>query len=362
MKHVQHESLRAIVREMVTAAGSTNDEPRLVADNLVYANLTGHDSHGVGMLAAYMSSVLNGELVPNQHAEIVEDNAAVVVIDGKAGYGQVIGYEAMNIGIARAREHGVCVLALRGSYHLGRIGAWGEQCAAAGMVSMHHVNGYGHRSLVTPFRGTEPRYMTNPYCCTLPATENNPAIIADFATSVIAMGKIRVARNKGERLPDGIVFDPAGVPSTDPDVMYEEPNGAIRPVGGHKGYCLALINELVAGALTGGQTSRPETLHESYTILNNMLSIIIDPARLAGTEKFESEMDAAVAHVRSARPENPQEPVLMPGEPERQMMRQRMADGIPIDDESWRGLVEAAVSVGMSAERVEGLAGGGNGG
>ena len=356
MKQVAYESLRAVVRAMVSAAGSTGDEPRLVADNLVYANLTGHDSHGVGMLAAYMDSVRNGELIPNQHAEIVEDNAAVVVIDGKAGYGQVIGVEAMDIGTERARRHGVCVLAIRGSYHLCRIGAWGEQCAAAGMVSMHHVNGYGHRSLVTPFRGTEPRYMTNPYCCTLPATGNHPSIVADFATSVIAMGKIRVAKNKGEQLPDGIIFDAAGRPSNDPNVMYDEPSGAIRPLGAHKGYCMALINELVAGALTGGDTSRPETRHSTYTILNNMLSIIIDPAKLAGVERFESEMDAALALVRSARPQNPARPVLLPGEPERQIMQQRMADGIPIDDESWRGLVSAAVSVGMTAERVEELA------
>ena len=356
MRHVMHENLRAIVREIVTAAGSTGEEPRQVAENLVYANLTGHDSHGVGMLAAYMDSVLNRELIPNQHAEIVEDNGAVVVIDGKAGYGQVIGFEAMNIGIERAREHGVCVLAIRGSYHLCRIGAWGEQCAAAGLVSMHHVNGYGHRPLVTPFRGTESRYMTNPYCCTLPATENNPAIIADFATSVMAMGKIRVARNKGEQLPDGIIYDAAGHPSNDPNAMYDEPAGAIRPVGEHKGYCMALINELVAGALTGGETCRPETRHKTYTILNNMLSIIIDPAKLAGVERFAHEMDAAVAHVRSARREDPQEPVLMPGEPERQLMALRTAEGIPIDDESWRGLVNAAVSVGLAGERVEELA------
>ena len=356
MREVAHESLRTIVREMVSAAGSTGDEPRLVANNLVHANLTGHDSHGVGMLAAYMESVLNGELIPNRHAEIVEDNAAVVVIDGRAGYGQVIGVEAMDIGIERARRHGVCVLAIRGSYHLCRIGAWGERCAAAGMVSMHHVNGYGHRSLVTPFRGTEPRYMTNPYCCTLPATGKHPSIVADFATSVIAMGKVRVAKNKGEQLPEGIIFDAAGRSSNDPNVMYEEPNGAIRPVGDHRGYCLALINELVAGALTGGQTSRPETRHSTYTILNNMLSIIIDPARLAGVERFESEMDAALTHVRSSRPEDPGLPVLLPGEPERQMMQQRMLEGIPIDDASWRGLVAAAVSVGMSAERVEELA------
>ena len=357
MRLVMPENLRAVVREMVEAAGSEGNEPRMVAENLVYANLTGHDSHGVGMLAAYMDSVLSGELVPNQHATIAQDNGAVVVIDGNAGYGQVIGVEAMNIGIERARTHGVCVLAIRGSYHLCRIGAWGEQCAAAGLVSMHHVNGYGHRSLVTPFRGTEPRYMTNPYCCTLPPTDDNPAIVADFATSVIAMGKIRVAKNKGEQLPDGIIFNAAGEPLNDPNAMYDEPTGAIRPVGGHKGYCMALINELVAGALTGGDTCRPQTRHKTYTILNNMLSIIIDPAKLAGVEQFAQGLDVAVAHVRSARAENPEQPVLMPGEPERQIMAQRTADGIPIDDESWRALVGAAVSVGLPASRVEELAG-----
>ena len=355
MKRVHHESLRAIVREMVSAAGSRGDEPQRVADNLVYANLTGHDSHGVGMLPAYMESVSNGELNPNQHAEIIVDHGPVVVIDGKAGYGQVIGVEAMEIGIERAREHGVCVLAIRGSFHLCRIGAWGEQCAAAGMVSMHHVNGFGNRALVAPFRGTDARYATNPYCCALPSTDNNPTFIADFATSVIAMGKIRVAKNKGERLPNGIVFDGRGKPSNDPNVMYEQPQGAIRPLGGHKGYCLALINELVAGALTGGKTWRPETRHENSTILNNMLTIIIDPGRLTDSESFKSEVDAAIAHAKASPLENPDEPVLIPGDPERHTMAQRLADGIPIDAETWCQLLTAADLAGMGADRVEHL-------
>lgn len=348
---IHHKNLRNIAAGMVAAAGSTDAEPRLVADNLVYANLTGHDSHGVGMLPNYMESVRNGELHPNQHARIASDHGAMVVIDGQAGYGQVIGKESMEIGIARAREHGVCVLAIRNSYHLCRIGAWGEQCSAAGMVSINHVNGIGHAPLVAPFQGTDARYSTNPWCCTMPATDNNPALVADFATSVIAMGKVRVAHNRGETLPDGILFDAQGQETNDPAAMYTTPRGAIRPVGEHKGYCLALLNELLAGALTGGGTNRPQTLRTGHTIINNMLSIIIDPQRLTDKAAYDAEIDAALSHVKASPPRNASDPVLAPGDPERQTMKERMAEGIPIDDRSWQQLRDAAALAGMADER-----------
>ncbi|MCH2485861.1 MAG: Ldh family oxidoreductase, partial [Gammaproteobacteria bacterium] len=129
-----HENLRALAKEILTAAGSTGDEPQLVSDNLVEANLAGHDSHGIGMLPRYVASVKTGELIPNQHAKIAIDNGPLVTVDGGAGYGQVIGKEAMDIAIDRVREHGVCVMTIRRSFHLGRIGAWGERCAAAGFL------------------------------------------------------------------------------------------------------------------------------------------------------------------------------------------------------------------------------------
>ena len=357
MKSVQHDNLRAAVRAMISAAGSLEDEPELVADNLVYANLTGHDSHGVGILPTYMGCVLTGELKTNQHASVISEDGAMVVIDGNAGYGQVIGGEAMDIGIDRARKHGVCVLAIRSSFHLCRIGAWGERCAASGMVSMHHVNMHGHYPLVAPFRGSDARTSTNPYCCTLPATDNNPPVVVDFATSVIAMGKVRVANNKGETLPDGILFNGAREPTNDPEAMFVEPRGAIRPMGDHKGYCMNLVNELLAGAFTGSKTCRPETDHENHTILNNMLSIIIDPKKLAGENGWQHEYDEAIAQSRASPPEHPDRPVLIPGEPERQMMVQRTRDGVPIDDETWQQLLTAADSVGLPDNEFARLAG-----
>jgi uncharacterized oxidoreductase len=333
-----------------------------VADNLVEANLTGHDSHGVGMLPAYTRSLLAGELKPNRHAEVLSDRGPMIVIDGGAGYGQVIGKEAMEIGIARAREEGVCVLSIRRSFHLCRIGAWGELCAAAGLVSMHHVNGVGHHGLVAPFRGSDARYTTNPYCCALPATARNPAVVADFATSVIALGKVRVAGNKGESLAEGILMDGDGRPTDDPGAMFREPRGALRPLGGeiagHKGYCLALVNELLAGGLTGGGGCRPDNEHENFTILNNMLSVLIDPGGLIDCAAFGAEIDATLDHVRASPPESPDAPVQVPGDPERLTREARLAQGIPIDEESWREIVAAAESLGLPRRRVEDLAGG----
>lgn len=355
MRYVPHDNLRTLIREIVRAAGSEGPEPRIVSDNLVDANLAGHDSHGVQMVAIYMDAVRSGELVPNRHAEIAQDHGAVLTIDGCAGYGQVIGIEAMRIGIERAREHGVCVVALINSFHLSRIGAWGEQCAAAGMVSLHHVNVIGNPGRVAPHGGTEPKLATNPWCCALPATGNNPDFIADFATSLIAMGKVRVAENEGRELPEGALFDADGKPTRDPRAVLAEPRGALRPFGGHKGYGLALANELLAGALTGGGTGRPENEHDANTVLNNMLSIIIDPHRLAGGRKYENEMDAVIDHVRSSAREDPAQPILMPGEPERRARAERLRTGIPIPDPAWRWLVRAGEMMGISEPRADAL-------
>ncbi len=351
MPIITEDRLRAIVRDIAAAAGSRGDEPDLVADNLVYANLTGHDSHGVGMLPRYVRAVKSGELRPNVHAKVVVDDGPMLVVDGQAGYGQVIGREAMALGIERARAHGVCVLAIRHSFHLCRIGAWGEQCAEAGMVSMHHVNVVGHAGLVAPFRGSDARYATNPYCCVLPATEANPVTALDFATSIVAHGKVRVARNKGERVAENVLLDARGAPTTDPAALFE--GGALRPFGGHKGYGLALINELLAGVLSGGGTCRPERDHEHDTILNNMLSVIVDPKRLVSGEFYATEMDATLAHVRASPPLDPAEPVLVPGDPERATWQARRRDGIPVDAETWRELVETAQSVGIDLGHSE---------
>ena len=231
---VMPDLLHAFTMAICRSDGSSAEEARLVADHLVLANLFGHDSHGVGMMPAYIQNTTTGHCVRNHHAKIVRDNGAVIVIDGGAGYGQVIAKEGMDIGIERAKKNGVAVVGLKNSHHLGRIGHWAEQCARAGLVSTHWVNVHGHKSLGAPFGGAEPRFTTNPYCTAVPRKGKEP-IVLDFATSQVAMGKVRVANNKKVAMDEGLLIDSAGRPTTDPrrDVQPAlRRHPAVRPAQG----------------------------------------------------------------------------------------------------------------------------------
>jgi uncharacterized oxidoreductase len=140
----------------------------------------------------------------------------------------------MDIGVERAKKHGVAVVGLKNSHHIGRVGHWAEQCARAGLVSTHWVNVHGHKSLVAPFGGAEPRFTTNPYCTAVPRKGKEP-IVLDFATSQVAMGKVRVANNKKVAMDEGLLIDSAGRPTTDPrrDVQPAlRRHPAVRPAQG----------------------------------------------------------------------------------------------------------------------------------
>jgi uncharacterized oxidoreductase len=345
---VSPDRLHAFTMAICRADGSSEQEARLVADHLVLANLFGHDSHGVGMMPAYIGNTTTGACVRNHHAKIVKDNGAVIVIDGGAGYGQVIAKEAMDFGIERAKKHGVCVVGLTNSHHIGRIGHWAEQCARAGMVSTHWVNVHGHKSLVAPFGGAEPRFTTNPYCTAIPRKGKEP-IVLDFATSQVAMGKVRVANNKKVQMDEGLLIDAEGKPTTEPGVMYNAPFGAILPFGLHKGGGLAVICDLLAGALTGGGTHSPRTIKkDGHDIINNMLSVIIDPDSMGGTAFFEGEVETFTDWVKSAKPQPGVKEVLVPGEPERARKLDREKNGVPIDTTTWQQLIEVARKVRLN--------------
>jgi uncharacterized oxidoreductase len=226
MPIIDHQALGALAARIFAAGGSADDEARLVADHLVEANLCGHDSHGVGMIPRYVHHLRAGSLVPNRRGRVLRDEGAIITYDGERGYGQVVAHAATDLAIRRAAASGIAVVALRNAHHIGRVGAYGEQSATAGMVSLHFVNVIGHEPLVAPHRGRDARLSTNPVCIALPAAEPGRPIVLDMATSKVAMGKVRVARNKGAALPPGLVLDAAGRPSTDPRVMFQKPTGA----------------------------------------------------------------------------------------------------------------------------------------
>lgn len=346
---VEHTKLSDTVRRIFTAAGSSEEEAATIADHLVEANLRGHDSHGIGLIANYLRNLESGKAVANENGRIVSDSGAFIIYDGARGYGQIVAREATRLGIARAKENGVAVVALRNAHHIGRVGTYGEMCATAGLVSISFVNITDQRPAVAPWRGGDARFGTNPVTIALPGPSPDRPIIADMATSRIAMGKVRVARNKGEQIAADTLLGPDGQPTTDPNVMYRRPRGALLTFAEHKGYALAFICEMLAGAVTGSGTMRPERI-DNESVTNGMLLIALDPGRITDRTWLLDEIKAMTGYVTASPPRKSGEPVLIPGDPERLSRAKRIAEGVPIDDETWRELVAAARTVNVLVE------------
>lgn len=368
------EALRAVCERILQAVGSSSQEAQAVASNLVMANLCGHDSHGVGMLPRYVDAVLEGGLLPNTGVRVALDAATLLALDGQRGYGQVVGEQAMQLGIARARQHGSCIMTLGQAHHLGRIGHWAEMAVAQGLVSIHFVNVLS-RPVVAPWGGADGRFGTNPVCIGVPLQGREPNdagppqvasapsggsashaaesveghFILDFATSRVAQGKMRVAHNEGRRVEPGYLIDQSGHPTTDPGVVVVpkpgQPGGnlfgALLPFGEYKGYGLAVACELLGGALSGGGTMhRPADSRRA--VYNGMLTILIDPKRLGTQEAFAREALAFVDWVRQGPVAPGSDSVQIAGEPERAYRLARARDGIEIDAVTWAEIGQAA--------------------
>jgi uncharacterized oxidoreductase len=297
------------------------------------------------MVPRYVQSWLAGELQLNQHVAMLSDSGSMLSLDAQRGMGQSMAFEAMNLAIERAHRHGVCVMGLRHAHHIGRIGHWAEQAVAAGLISVHFVNALS-TPVVAPFRGIQARYVTNPFTVGIPVPGREPVLL-DYATSAIAMGKVRVAYNSAKKVPANTLLDAQGDYTDDPAAMFPAAGastGALVPFAQHKGYALAMVCEMLGAALTGGDTTRPANLTAQYGIWNNMLALIFDPARLGDQQLFGAEVNAFVEWVQSSALRDEAEPILMPGDPERASRRAR-AECMPVDAGTLSELDQAAAAV-----------------
>lgn len=335
--------LRGLMRRIFQAAGSSEREAGLIADHLVEANLAGHDSHGVGMTPTYVRNLREGHLRLNQTLATIVDGPSLLIYDAGQGAGQVMAHDAMVRGIERASRDGVSLVGLRNSHHIGRIGHYAEQGAAAGLVTLHFVNVVSEPS-VAPFGGRSSRLGTNPIAIGIPRRDA-PPIVVDFATSRWAVGKVRVALNKGEPVPPGTLLDADGEPTLDPGALFADPKGALLPLGDHKGWSLSLAAELLGAALIGGETQHGPK--RDNAILNSMLTILVAPEKLGTLPAFQEETAKIVRWVQSGASDGT---VLLPGDPERRERERRRRDGIPIDPATWDQIRAAAAEVGVAAE------------
>ena len=351
--HVPAGALTDFCAEIFRRVGSRPEEARAVAASLVDANLTGHDSHGVLRVPRYVDWVRSGDTVPNQTIARLVDTPVIAVLDGRHGFGQIVAPEAVDIGVAKAKAAGLSAVALRNSGHVGRVGEWGERAAAAGMISIHFVNAAGS-ILVAPFGGVERRLSTAPFCVGIPREGADPVVL-DFATSLVAEGKVNVASFGGKPLPPDALIGPDGALSGDPALLYGPLAGeghrnhalglgAIRAFGEHKGSGLALICELLGGSLTGNGATEP-----NRKFANGMFSLYLDPDQIDPSHVFDADMARYLAWFREAKVA-PGEAVLTPGEPERMARAKRLATGVPLPEEAWEAILASARSVGVNGD------------
>lgn len=347
MPIIQAEELEALGRRIFEAAGASPEEAETIVASLVRANLAGLDSHGVIRIPQYLGMVRRGLMRFGQPVEVVRETATTAVLNGNWGPGQVCARRATELVLDKARRWGLGAVGLHHSNHVGRLGEYVLRLAEAGMLGLAAVNNHGAAHHTAPFGGTKGRLATNPIAFAAPAN-GRPPFVLDMTTSIAAEGKVRVLRNRGQRVPEGWILDGQGRPTTDPNDFYGEPRGVLLPLGGevgYKGFGLGLMVEILAGALSGAGCSREAAAaaHPGNALF--ILAIAIDP--FLDRSDFERQVADFFAYVKSSPLQEGFEEILLPGEPEVRTEQRRRAEGIPVDEETWRQIQEAAAGLGV---------------
>ncbi len=339
--------LQKILEAVLEASGASKEESEVVANLTVEAHLGGHDSHGTGSFARYIREIREGNIVPGAPLEILKEEDAWLALDGNWGFGQVIVSRATRMAIEKARGSGTCTATIRHCNHLGRLASYLRMAAQEGMVSFFVANSHGQRGLVAPWGGIAPRLGTNPMGIGFP-TEGDPFIL-DMTSCVAAAGKVALSHTKRESTPEGWLIDSGGTPTTDPDVLFQDPPGSLLPLGGiagHKGFGLGLAVEVLAGALSGAGCTRWESTRGGNAVFLMVASI----ETFLPLAQFRFETQRLMDYVKSSPRASGFEEIQIPGELEARHREKRVRDGILIDENTWQELLTAAGDVGLSWE------------
>jgi uncharacterized oxidoreductase len=340
------EKLTAFADALFRATGVPDDEAARVAQSLVLANLCGHDSHGMIRVIQYADAIKDGRLKPGAPFNIVKQTAAVMVVDGGWGLGQVQAHRLLDRLVPRAEGLGLAAGTLKNCGHIGRLGEYAEAAAQRKMAFIASVNNHGFGRGVAPPGGKEARIGTNPLCLGVPT--NGDPVVLDIGTSVVAEGKVRVSFNKGQPVPEGWLLDPDGKPTTDPGVLYKEPRGSILPLGGsqaYKGFGIGLLLDMFVGGFSGAPCSTPGLPNMSG---NAVFFLVLDINQFAGAEHFLKEVTGLAGNIKACPIADGAGDIMTPGEPERRSCAQRRQSGIPLDDGTWKQLTGLAEQLKVS--------------
>ncbi len=350
MKYFSVEKLQQIGTRLLDAAGSPHAESEIVSEVLVRSSLMGHDSHGIWRFTYYINRIKAGQLKPGAPFEIERETRAMAIVNGRQGWGPVVARKAMQLAIDKARAHCVGTVVIRGSQHIGRVGEYPPLAVAEQMIGLAVVNSYGGGESVAPWGGIDRRFTPNPIAFAAPSGEAWPVLV-DMTASVIPEGKVRYALYQGVQLPAGCIIDHAGNPIADPATFYGPPPGALLPLGGiagHKGYGLAVITELLGGALSGaGCNGQPMA-----TPGNGVFFQAINIADFLPVEQFIKTVQELMAWVKSSRTSPGVDEILFPGEPEYRTAQKRSREGIPVAETVWAEMVQAARELGVELDET----------
>ena len=332
------EQARRLAAAVLGGAGVPDAQAAIVGDHLTESELRGVSSHGLLRLVRYAEQIEAGHVDPGGAVTVSEERGSLVRIDGGGGFGIVALGEATRRAIAKAKETTVAAATVVNCGHTGRIGAFVEEAAEAGCFALI-LGGGAHRTLpsVAPHGGTRGVYDTNPYALALPGEGTEP-VVTDFATSVISQGKLLLYRHAGKPVPEGWVVDADGKPSCDPEAYYA--GGALLPAGGHKGYGLALMAELIGDALLG-------TPHEC-----NWLVFVLDLWGIRPEKDFKEAAGNLFSLIRNVPPADGIDEVLLPGDPEHRLHAERSQNGIPLPESTWNRIRETAENLGVAVDEI----------
>ena len=342
MKQLPASDLNQVVQTIFTAAGANPIDAQQIADILVDNHLAGHDSHGILRIPEYLQSINDGEIDPCANPEILQETPTSAVVKGNWSFGQVVGNFATDIAIKKALEVGVCAVSVVQAAHTGRLAVFTERAAAQGVV-MFMTIGTVDRPMTAPYGGAAPLLGTNPIAISLPNQEG-PHVTLDFATSAIAAGKIKVAKAKHEALPPNCLVDKNGNPSTDPNDFFD--GGFMLPFGGHKGYALAVMAELMSGPLVGSEYF-PGVTQRSGIFIFALKASLFQPM-----EQYNQALQKSIKKFKAIPPAKGFDEVLLPGEPEAKTHQKRTQEGIQIPQDTWKAVKKAAMTVGVDIDAI----------
>lgn len=334
--------LEARATRIFIAMGAPAGDAAWIATLLIRANLRGHDSHGVIRIPQYWEAVKKGQVDPKSPVTVTAETPALVRLDGGGGFGQVVARRGMEMAIAKAKAGGLSAASMSRTSHVGRLADYAEMAAAAGLVGMLWANCV-HGLNVAPWGGAARRLGTNPHAVGIPGS-TGPAMVLDFATSVVAEGKMRVKRNRKQPAPPGWFVDAQGRPATDPEIFYGDPPGALLTSGDHKGYGLSLAVEILGGILSGTGPAGPPP----GVFANGTLMICLDVARFLPLPDFHRQVASLFGWVKSAPLAQGSTEILIPGEPEARLEAERRAHGIAVEDQTWSQIEATAAELGVA--------------